>query len=1235
MKVADLNRINQRQIARAGPRYGPSLDPAAPNIPIAPLLAALDALAYSARLQNELARLAQHLEESVERTSHITDRLFRGRARTPAKLAEILYAFRAVDPRAADPFLREIRAIHGSVRRRLRDEHGSLLDRQRQVTDRDERQHLDSAIYGVRTLSESTEELEMFAESPAFSLLDHNALLILGEWGTGKTHFLCDVTRQRMDEGLPSLLYLASNIPTGVNPLDGLCTATGLAGNRKRLLSDLQNLGVQARGRTLLIIDGINEGDRDQWRRTVSSLVREIQEYPNVGLVLSCRDPFQRLIFSARTLRRYVQLTHPGFADIEFNAQLEFFTYYGIDAPGYPLITPEFSRPLFLKLLCTALTDLASKTRKLRFKEITAGQKGMTYILEHFVDSVGKQIEDDFDLARGSCWRALKGSDSPTGEVQSLAGTLARDLSESLSRAECLSILRSSTGLSTTDAKRFLHRLLVDGLLAEGIRWNTATGTPQEVIQFPYQRFGDHLVARHLLVRHLATTSEASIRRSFYANRPLGQVFTVDKRGDSFRLPGLAAAIMLEFPERIKRVAALRDRELLSFLPKRCLLVAPLREVFLDGLHWRPSDSFSHATDRAFDFFLRDPNTRNAALEVAVVLAARPEHPYSADRLYRYLAAMTMPDRDLIWTEFLRQAPPTATWQRLVRWVEKNSARMTDPSVRKNTILLLALFLTTTYDEARDNVTHALFLLGLHDPETLFAQTAAALGFNDPYLPERMLAASYGIAMNLWADPKGQRLRASIVPFAQSLMRDMFLPGAAHATTHTLTRDYALGVIELARRISPGMVRRGERRYVVQPFAHLPSPFQPAEEIGDEVVADTERAIHMDFGNYTMGGLVRGRQNYEFGDTEYKLIRRQILGRMAELGYSYKRFGTVDAEISRRSSSFGHQESPGKVDRYGKKYSWIAFFEMYGVREAQGELDEHREGWRTSDCDIDPSFPEPAPTWVPPLPALFSSPYTEPMAWLEDGPHPDYESLLELPEVDGLPGPWVLLDGFIAQGATEDPRDVFTFLRGLLVRPRDIGRLTWLVNETPYPANRRVPEPGEDYYTYAGEVPWSRRFGTSLRQRNGRAKAHLDMAFDRYEGPRWIGELPVEVPIHNFAWESYHSNLNQAGHVVLPAPLLCERLGLVNHRQTFDLFDRSGRQATVYRHFRASDYSDSWLLYMRSDLVNRYLRLRGRTLAWIPWGERRFHYKQYDRLAKEIQGEAWRVHKGILAYGPR
>ena len=474
---------------------------------------------------------------------------------------------------------------------------------------------------------------------------------------------------------------------------------------------------------------------------------------------------------------------------------------------------------------------------------------------------------------------------------------------------------------------------------------------------------------------------------------------------------------------------------------------------------------------------------------------------------------------------------------------------------------------------------------------------------------ERMLAAAYGVVMQLWADPNGEGLRQEITRFARTLVREMFLPASPHATTHVLTRDYALGVISLARRIAPYTIAFRQVPLLRGNFGQIRSPFADPSTISDDEVSDGLRAMHMDFENYTLGRLVPGRGNYDSTHVEYQEVRRQVAKRMLDLGYTGARFAEVDQRIARVGQS-ARDGDGGRIDRYGKKYAWISFFEMYGVRLDARKLESHRMNERTSDCDIDPSFPAEPETWTPRLTGLFRQAPTEHAEWLSAGPVPDYSHLLRVDHLgEGVDGPWVLLDGFIEEAGSHH-RETFTFLRGLLMRHHDIDRVRDALTRLDYLGNGRIPEAGEDNYTYAGEVPWSARFGEPTRRANGKAARHLSEApfYWRQEGG-WRGDAKVEVPTRRWAWESYHSDLNNISGVTFPAPALAEALDLRNHRASFDLWDVEGRRATAYREFDVAQRGGmSYLLYLRRDLLLKYLFSTRQVLVWIPWGERSLHY---------------------------
>jgi hypothetical protein len=1211
VRLRDLERQNRRATNEAGPRYSPGLDPKAPNIQISHLVDALDALSladgYRARLQD----LAARLEKARESARNTTRPIFNGLKVTPEVIqADLERVYGSTTLEGAIQSVRPLRQHARRVSRKLeavvKDLHEKRASLGEERKRSEERNRLDAQVAVLYQLQSALDDILSYLEGPTGDLLvRNNCLLLLGSWGTGKTHFLCDIARQRSAQKRPCVLVLSGSLPTSTDPLEAVALRTKLAATGDDVLVGLERLGIQSKGRALLLIDAINEGDRQAWRRHLRSLVRRLGQYPHVGLVLSCRRPFEKSILTPATEALFIQLEHPGFEEKEFDAQLDFFAYYGIPAPRVPLITPEFSRPLFIKLFCDALRRLSHASQKRKMREIASGQRGMTYVMEHFVREVGAPIEKDFGLAPKACWALLKGIPSRVGS--GFAAAMSDSGKDWVTTDEASALIRAVLTLNPGRANQLLHRLISDGLLAEEMRWESDAWV--EAIRFPYQRFSDHLIARHLLEAHLVQGSEQAIRRCFYANRKLGAIFQLDQWGREFRSPGVATALMIEFPERVKRAGV--RRELIHYLPRRRKLVSAVKDVFLDGLYWRSRDAFGEDTDRLVSFFLEGTNawTQRETLEVLVGLASRPGHPYSAIRLQRYLAMLTMPERDVQWSEFLRHSGRQSSIYRVLAWIEKAAGAAENEDSAANELRLLSLQLTTTDRRLRDRVTHAIFLVGLRHPQSLFNEVLASLSFNDPYVPERMLAAAYGVVMRSWRDSSARAFRKALVPFARALVRDMFLPNAPHATRHTLMRGYALGITQLARKVQPGAIATQQVRFLRPPFNEIPSPFRSAAAIKEAEVKDARQAMQMDFENYTVGRLVPDRGNYQEDHSEYQAVRRQVAGRMIDLGYSASVFDTLDTDIGQ---AHWRDREEGKTDRYGKKYSWIAFFEMYGLRADKGKLDEKRNAERSSDCDIDPSFPEPAKTWRPPLPELFRNAPRKASRWLREGPVPDYQHLLVRNTVDDVSGSqWVLLDGFVQQSGSYE-RETTTILRTLLVDRQRVGAIRKEV-ETNSQGGYRIPDPYEDYYALAGEVPWSPMFGSAVRRAHGTAGRHRERAFDRWAAGMRAPGVMVEVPVHRWIWESHHSTFNQVSGIMFPSPALCEALGLAMLRSSFDLVDQEGRRSTIYREFNVADrYFSSHLLYIRADLMRRYLHGTNQLLVWIPSGERSLHWKQFQ-----------------------
>jgi hypothetical protein len=1129
MNLDDLGRVNVVQVKRAGARYTPILEPDAPNLTIESLLHSLDTFSLNRVFRDRIKRLASTTQEAlndgltsigpfVESVRPTLNKfvlaLLEVATMKPSELRKVKTLIRSTNAAKAplDEFLEDI----SSKEIELRRQKGEPTRDQRKNAEIESRLgQLDGQRQAVRRLLNPVIDAEDFLTGSDCRLLHHNCVLLLGDWGSGKTHFLCDLTMHRGMAGLPSLILLAHHLSTEDDVLLAICSHTGLAKDKHAFLEKLNELGARSSGRALLIIDGINEGDPRVWKRALSTLAREVESYRNIGLVLSCRRPFERLLAPRGIPNRYVQLAHPGFQDIELDAQQEFFRFYEIPTPEVPLLSEEFARPLALKLMCEAFTGLSQKKKEKGFAGIASGQRGMTYVLESFIKRIGADLSTAFELPKEFFWYLLKGSqNTSSGRENGFAVVMAKKVRDHLTVSEAVNIIDDH--LKKRDRKhayKLLRSMISHGLVVNDFIWQAGKRGAAEIVRLPYQRFSDHLIARHLLDKALDSSNAATVRKSLKPDMPIGKVFSPDAVRTTYAMPGLAEAITIEFPERVKRTLPLDKREIFYHLPKAGRDPRLMEATFLDGLFWRSSSAFSKQTGMLLTHYLGGHTvaSQRKSFDVLVSLAIKHRHPYSSEMLWRYLSQWPMPVRDLAWTEYLRLSGRAGGPRKLLDWIERTSVEKIQPDVVEHMIRVLALTLTWTDRPARDRATFCLVKLGERFPQAVFRHVVKSLGFNDPYVSERMLASAYGIAMSLWAIASNRSAHEALAELAQKLFAEMFVPSGKHLTHHALARDYALGVISLARALDPKCIDTRSLKFLKPSYRQIPAPFPIPSRIDKSEITDGESVIGMDFGNYTIGRLVRNRRNYDFDNPTYKAVRRQIAWRIGQLGYSEKRFASIDREISSRHH-FASAEDPGKTDRYGKKYSWIAYFEAYGWREARGWLESWRTEHRTSDCDLDPSFPTRPSPWKISLPDVFSEAPKDMVGWLSRGPTPNYRHLIRPHEVKNTLGPWTLLNGFIEERAPTDERRVFTFIRALLVKAQSIEKLRRAFLDIEYPGNFEIPEPNEDHYTFAGEIPWSYRFGIACRRKDGTSKPQIKRAFRGFEPKRQLTSLATMAP---------------------------------------------------------------------------------------------------------------------------
>lgn len=1096
--------------------------------------------------------------------------------------------------------------------------------------------------YEVRQLNNLIYRTGNIAGSSFTEVSNERALLLLGEAGTGKTHLLCDIAESRLKNNLPTVLILGQQLQSVSDPLEAIIGTLGLNVTKRQFLLRLNNIAKRKRRRILILIDAVNEGDRDGWRRNFSKFLQEIGTYPGIGLALSCRSPFDKITVPKRA--RLVREYHHGFSEHELNALKTYTSYYKLPLPQIPILTPEFSNPLFLKLFCESLERVVVKKRHKQINEISSGQRGMTNIFEDVVIAKGEKIARQFGLDKKIVWKIIK---------EDIASKMASEKRGWVHLSEMKNIIGNYVKKQVQQGP-FLHAMINENLLSEDVFYSRERNDHYEVVRFPYQKFSDHIVARHLLSKEYFDKNK--IKESFHDPARLGWLLLDEHT--IYSNAGLLEAIMVELPNRINN-----GGELFDYLPKEKVSTV-LAELFINGLYWRDASCFNKSTDKWVGKILQHDDLRDKLLDVLIALATKPKHPYRVNRLDKYLNNFSMQKRDLVWSEFLRHQEESGTIYKLLSWVESFWKSGINEDYAPAYIGILRWFLTSTNRPFRDRATRSLYYLGRKYPQLLFNGTLDSLKINDPYIPERMLAASYGVAMALhYGSETSNFNNKHLKDFARKIFTLMFTRKAKLSTTHVLMRDYARRIIEISLLHKPDTISHRNQFLIRSPFKFGGiRNWGESEDLDKDKYRNGSAPMHMDFENYTLGRLVPSRSNYDYKHDGYQKVRRNILWRIYQLGYSHDVFKDIDSHIAQYN---WNRSEHIKVDRYGKKYCWIAFSELAGFREDKGLLGE-KYGARISDIDIDPSFP-----YKPKEENFVQSDFIGDRSisvedWIDKGPLPDLRRYLKIGKISGDKGPWVLLDGFFVQEDLEAKRDIFIFARGFFVSEAKKESLIGALKTLEYPGNNRLPEVKDDHYIFAGEIPWCDTFSNCrsmekieiptgekiiVRKKIKRPKQVLVIGFGDRELrlPGYSEEdlkrgfieqeqdkvlsFDVELPVRNFSWSDTTSFVNPGLNAYIPTREVCEYLQLSSRPQTFDMYDSNGRAASLTRTFGDLWHSGCKAIYLRKDLLNKYLGDKKKSLVWIVWGERRFRSKDEGDLRKFTETHPhYKVYKKVEVY---
>lgn len=256
-----------------------------------------------------------------------------------------------------------------------------------------ERQHLS-------LLKSAADLLEEHLAEPASAAADARQLLILGRAGTGKSHLLASEVQKALQEQAPAVLLLGTDFAQAADP-GGQITAIldQRMMSFDAFLNAIHAAALRAGKRALIAIDALNEGIGGHlWRRNLAALLEAIQSRPALAIAVSVRTEFVDMVVPSATKTTISILEVQGFTEVEeLEAAAEvYMDRRGLIRPAMPWLSPEFTNPLFLRTTCLAL----QRAGKTEFPRGLLGTKQLlAFYLDTAATNLGSDYDGSSNLS--------------------------------------------------------------------------------------------------------------------------------------------------------------------------------------------------------------------------------------------------------------------------------------------------------------------------------------------------------------------------------------------------------------------------------------------------------------------------------------------------------------------------------------------------------------------------------------------------------------------------------------------------------------------------------------------------------------------------------------------------------------------------------------------------------------------------------------------------------------------
>ena len=915
--------------------------------------------------------------------------------------------------------------------------------------------HLDD----VRELIRAIDSLAMWLRSPECALAFQHFFVLDGDPGTGKTHGVCDAAKRRHADGLRTCVVFGHDFDGQRNPWTCVSESLGLSPNlgTDHLLDCLNAAGEASGFPLLLVIDAINETKPlSYWSNHIAGMDQKVRPRPYVRLCVVCRTTYlERCMPDSGDFR---VITHRGFTGIERQACQAYFQHFGLKPPIAPILQPELSNPLYLRLVCETLSNDGQD----RLPPGWSG--GGAAIIRDFLNQKARKFAVEFETAHSSV---------PTTYLMKIVGTTVESGRASLPWTVAVALV----GSEVSDPDAILTWLVNEGLLIEDI--SPGGDWQQESVLRPaFERLGDFLIASEILKRIPASglLDDASVAQDILHPWLKDAATIRDNQGILTEFAVIAAERThgFELPDLVADPSNRND----------------LVRIAINGLSFRSPDSLTSSSAR---LVLDALNAEYLAYDAAetVLSCGWRQSEIDATWMHRVLADVPMATRDAFWCPYLHESfESEGVVKKLIDAVDELPLDDIEASVAERWAIELLWFTAAADRRVKDGATRAAIAILTAATSIIPEVVSKFIVINDDEVRERVLLACYGAMLVSREAPVA-------VETASALYRSYL--GSPAKFDNAVIRDHMRCICELARELAPdGTTHIVPDEITSQPASTDWSPQLPSDEEVDEWARSLHfkpDEFHSDFFKYSMGCLHPWSHAMSKRD-----MGKWIAQRVA------RDFSFVDSQCEQYDNYMlgsygGGRGKPVWAERIAKKYSWIALNQL--ASKLHDHVEFRREPWDVDGPlprltlprgrNFDPTIPvrlplEPAATtphaWEFPKPEELNSPATSGFdEWIVDKAIPTLQEIVSPhPCGDRVRRPIVAYLNWDGAEKVPESEDLYRHMwinaQGYLVPSDQIDRVFERFHDQNL-FGRLLPRAPSFLYGFAAEYPWATIFDLS------------------------------------------------------------------------------------------------------------------------------------------------------------